>query len=164
MKAITLSPQDVIDIVQTKKDAALFLSQLDQVSAGLFDSKKTPEVLFDTHLPYDKKAKLSMLLAKYAIDIRSPAEIQAFIVKVKEIMSQVPSVGIVMAFVPYQQLITMLSSWFTIHAQKAVLLEISVDETLIGGAIISHNGVVKDFSIKKQLHDRYKKGELHLIQ
>lgn len=156
-----IRPSDILTLVRTKDEANEFQKQLDNLLSFLFT-----DVSFDTllrkHISYEKQEKLLTIFSNNHIDTRQPAAIQNCLQEIKKIIAQIPVLTLTIAFAPKQQLLEILATWFLVHAKKPVLLHIIVDKNLIGGAIIEYKGLLKDYSLKKILQEKYEKGDLVL--
>lgn len=71
-------------------------------------------------------------------------------------------IKLTLAIDPNDELVGKISAWVNENMEKNTLLDISRDESILGGAILSIDGVYKDFSLKKKLSDIFvdKKQEL----
>lgn len=152
---------DILELVKTKDDARQLQKDITAVIDALFSDAQVIEMLH-MHLPYEKKEKLLALMRIHQIPLTDASLIQQFLQQLISRSQELPVITITLAFEPKQQLVTSLSAWFAVHAKKAVLLDILVDKKLIGGAIIASNGIYKDYSVKKILEEKYKKGEITL--
>lgn len=154
---------DLLDIVKTKEDRIQFLSQLDALTHAFFSHEKEAMSILDQTISYKSKEKLLQIAQQNKISITDEQAFQSFIETVKQTVSEFPEVTITLAFAPTQEVITVISGWFSVHAKKAMILDIAVDKSLIGGVIIGFNGMYKDFSLKKKLQDKYERGEMKLM-
>jgi len=160
-------PNDIIDIVQTKQAAVVLQAELDDLLAALFTHQQFDEAV-NEHLSYEKKIRILSLCKKYTIDTGNISQIQSFLQEIKTVLGQLPIVTLTIAFSPKQQFINELITWFMVHGKRETedvlpLFDISIDKSLIGGAVISCNGKYADYSLKKVLQDKYAAGELRLL-
>jgi F0F1-type ATP synthase delta subunit len=155
---------DLLDIVKTKEDKQQFLRQLGQLSADFFTQQNDMHSLLEQSIPYGKKEKILHLAQKYQIDITNTATMATFITEIQTLVTSLPEVSIKIAFEPTQTMIGTLSTWCVVHLKKPMILDISVDKMLIGGAIFEYKGLYKDFSLKRKLNDLYEKGALRLLE
>ncbi len=153
-------PTDIIDVVKTSQDRVEFLSQLDVLSRVFYSHKKDITSALETEVSFKTREKLVWLARKNNISLDTVDIFNSFLETVKQTVVQIPEITLILAFAPTEQMISVISFWFTTSAKKAVVLDISVDKTLIGGTIIGLNGMYKDFSLKRKLQDKFEKGEI----
>ena len=113
-------------------------------------------------IPYGKREKIIHLAHDQHIDVANIQTMQVFIEELKAVVMSLPEISITVAVEPNQSMITAISSWFTAHLKKPMVLDITINKNLIGGAILGYQGIYKDFSVKKKLDEKYEKGELSL--
>jgi len=152
---------DLIEIIKTKDDASALHTQIDNILSESFNNTKQINELIDEILSYHTKTKMLALVSREKIDMNDLQKLRLFFSEVKKNIETLPVVSLTLAVSPGQRFISMLSSWFFLNTKKAVLLDITVDPTLIGGALIGYKGYYKDFSLKKLLQEKYRKGELY---
>jgi F0F1-type ATP synthase delta subunit len=148
---------DILGIVTTKDEANQLQIEITNLIEALYGNKPFEE-LVDEYISYEKKDTLHSLLKKHQIDIKNTSQTQHFLQEIKDTVPTIPVVGITIAFSPKKQLLSTLSGWFVVHTKKAVLIDISIDRFLLGGIIITYNGLYKDYSLKKYMEEKYKSG------
>jgi len=151
----------IIEIIKTKQEAVMLQKQLDQLLTSIYANKPFEEIAAE-ELTFEKKEKLFDLIRYYRIDIRDHSHLQTFLQELKTVIQQVPIVALSLAFYPKQELIAAISTWFLAHIKKPFLLDITVNEALLGGTVVAFNGKYFDYSLKKILEDKYAKGEIRL--
>lgn len=70
-------------------------------------------------------------------------------------------ISLTIAFKPDEELISALSSWAKENLKEKTDFEITVDPSIVGGAIVEHNGLYRDESVRKTLEDAFKKREFY---
>ena len=70
-------------------------------------------------------------------------------------------VSLTIAFKPNQELISTLSSWAKENFKDKVVFDITVDPSIVGGAIVEHNGLYRDESLGKVLDEAFRKREIY---
>jgi F0F1-type ATP synthase delta subunit len=158
-----IQPADCIEILKTKDEAQQCKTELNNLIEGLFSNKSFAELVSE-YVSYQKKDLLFALLEKYHIDTKNLSQTQAFLQELQSAIDALPVATLTLAFSPKQGLITTLSGWFAVHAKKIVLLDIMVNKRLLGGVIISYNGIYKDYSLKRSFEEKYKNNEELLLQ
>ena len=72
------------------------------------------------------------------------------------------SIKLTIAFQPNEATITLLSDWIKTNTNESALLDLQFDKSIVGGAQIITGGVYKDYSVRKNLTNRFqiKKDEI----
>lgn len=65
------------------------------------------------------------------------------------------SVKLTIAFQPDEETITLFSDWFKKNIGNDVLIDLQFDKSIVGGAQLIVNGIYKDFTVRKNLNNRY---------
>lgn len=152
---MTIDNTDIVELMKTKQEASDYITALGTCHDLLFNSKHNPETVLNDTFPYEKKGKLLSLLEKYHITKTDSHLVQQFLQLLKEEIQKLPVVTLSIAFEPNDHTIASISDFFMLRIKRVVLLEIIVNEKIIGGTIITYKGVYKDYSVKKKLEDRF---------
>lgn len=152
----------LLSVIKTKEDKLSFLAQLNNLNQLFYSQGKDIQSFMEV-LPYRKKEKLLSLAKEQGIDMHNNQAIQSFIMQIMQLLQKSKEVNLTIAFEPSEEIITKLSTWFVVNLKKAVILDITVDPTLIGGIIIGYNGFYKDISLKKVLLEKYQQKQLDFI-
>jgi F0F1-type ATP synthase delta subunit len=156
-----ITPADILVLIRIKDEANEFQKQLDNLLNVLFTD--TPfETLLREHISYEKQEKLLTLFSKEHINTKQLAEVQACIQEIKKNIAKIPVLTLAIAFPPQQKLLEIIATWFMVNTKKPVLLDIAVNKSLIGGAVIEYKGLFKDYSLKRILEEKYQQGDLVL--
>ncbi len=151
---MTIAQEDITELVKTKQDASEFTTSLGTCINLLFNSRNNPETIVNQTFPYEKKGKLLSLLEKYKIARTDSSLVKQFLQQLKDDIQKIPVVTLCIAFEPNDHTIDSVSDYFMLQIKIVVLLDIIVNEKIVGGTIITYKGVYKDYSIKKKLEDR----------
>lgn len=142
---------DTIDLSAffiTKAQAIDFASRLGAVTEKIFQTDFNFEKSFAEQFGVQKKDKFLSLLRTHNITMESHTALKDFLQKIQEVISSLSVVSLVIAFEPSESSLMAISQWFVMNTSKQVLLDITVDPSLIAGAAINYNGRHADFSIK----------------
>lgn len=73
-----------------------------------------------------------------------------------------PMLRVILAIEPSESIISNISFWARNNLQTGILLDLTLDRNLIGGAQMVYEGRIYDFSIRKKLREIFAKGDLSL--
>ncbi|KKT73870.1 MAG: hypothetical protein UW69_C0056G0005 [Microgenomates group bacterium GW2011_GWA2_44_7] len=135
----------LFEVIQSKTDLQEVLNQIDELIASLYqqkDPKSMPEAF--VQLAQSRK-----------VDLNNPEQAESFFLGLKKELTQIPQLGLTLAFAPSKEYITALSNWVHTNVGKNLILDITVDESILGGTTISFNGHYKDLSLNKALDEEY---------
>lgn len=69
----------------------------------------------------------------------------------KKQVAALPAISLTLAFTPGQETLNRISAWLKTNVAKDLLIDLMVDENIIGGAQIAYQGHYKDYSLAKKL-------------
>lgn len=142
---------DTISFLKTESDAHDFMSKIDTLCDTAFTAKTTVEKKSNELFSYEGKKLLLSWCKINNIDLKDPLQTQEALHALKEYMAGLPVIGIQLAFPPTEYVVKSMIDWCSLYLKKRVLLDISVNPTLIAGIILSVNGRYKDYSVKEKL-------------
>jgi len=73
-------------------------------------------------------------------------------------------VNLVLAFSPEKKLFSHLKLWVKENVNPDAVLDISVDQSILAGALITYNGYYKDFSLKKKVQEAFSQNRKEIEQ
>jgi F0F1-type ATP synthase delta subunit len=141
---------DLSDFFHTKSQATDFSIHLATISEDIYQTNFNLEKVLIEHFGTEKKDKFISLLRENKINIFVNSDLKAFLDKIQARISDLPVLSLVVAFEPTDETFKILSEWLILNIHKEVLLDITIDTKLIGGATVSFNGKYADCSIKPQ--------------
>jgi F0F1-type ATP synthase delta subunit len=137
--------------LRTKSDTNNLIHILDKLIDGLF--KETFD--FKNDLSKEASYELFEALEKTVYQFcHNPADrkvLQDFLSALKKEIVELPIIHIILSIAPKQNLVKAIHDWFYQNYQKTVVLDISVDPSLIGGSVLSFAGKANDFSLKSRI-------------
>jgi F0F1-type ATP synthase delta subunit len=152
--------ETLLDNLYTKKQASIFLSQLDNLLSDNFNAQVDLYKRIEEILSYDLAQVFRAATEANHIDLSDPSKFKAFIVGLKDAIEDLPIMTMYLAFDPSETSLKVISSWFVTSLKKRHLLDIVVRREIVGGAVLVINGVYRDYSVKQKIHLLYKNKEL----
>ncbi len=136
----------------TKNEVNKLLLLLRQLTSELFKQGFDLDTYLANETSYELAQGIKNLLKENQLSPNAEKSIlQNFFLKIQEPISSLPVVHIILAFSPKVGLVKFIHDWFYQNFKKTVTLDISVDESLIGGGVISFNGKANDYSLKNTI-------------
>jgi succinate dehydrogenase flavin-adding protein (antitoxin of CptAB toxin-antitoxin module) len=135
--------EEVFSQIRTKEEVENLLRVIDQLLASLY--QRRGRLAADLVLP----EFLNKELTKFDRD--HPEVTEKYLWELKKQLLNLPVVKLSLAFKPPSDLLERIVLWVRSKMEPKGILEIVVDEGVIGGAMITFNGRYQDFSLKKSL-------------
>ena len=142
------------EVIQTKEQADRFITQLDEMrektSGSMFSFSKICE---DT-LSVEKKEKLLYIFKELQINISDKHDVIRGLESIQKIFSQKSILKLILAREANHETITRIRMWCAQELHTTPLLDISMNNKLLGGCIIRFGGYYKDYSLKKTFEEK----------
>ncbi|MEK7595713.1 MAG: F0F1 ATP synthase subunit delta [Patescibacteria group bacterium] len=153
----------LLEIVYTKPQVEELVSQLELVLTSLFNNKESAIDVLGKFLSHDYKDKVMLCADKSGTNISDPSSLGDFLRLLIDNLKATKVVRIDLAFVPKDQQVAGISSWFLGNIKEKVFLDISIDRNLVGGVSLSYEGNFYEYSLKKKLEEKYKLGDFRAL-
>lgn len=156
MKNDSLIYSDILKTIKTTTHLENFVSQIDSLLAGLY---KIAPGSFEEGLNKTGSTLATLLLESFQknnIDKKDQSSIEKFLTGLKERAQQLKIMKLQIALDPSEEIINDIHTWIYKNIGQNIILDITCDESLIGGAIITFEGKYKDLSLKKRFSDIFK--------
>ena len=139
---------ELTNFFKTKAQANDFSTRLAVVIQRLYENDFGIESALTDIFGIQKKDSFMALLRAHNVTIDRVDALKIFLIKVQDAIAKLPVLDITVAFEPHQKNLQAVSDWFLINLKKQILLNVTVDRHIIGGAKISYQGKYIDASIK----------------
>ena len=137
--------------LNTKKDANDLLLKFESISQKLFKKNSKPSEIIANEFPYELNKIILKMANDLGVNIEDKLAIQSFFKRIIEAISGLSVINLTLAIEPDLETIKLINQWFYLNIGKMVLLDITLDTSLIGGAIVSFNGRTIDSSLITQI-------------
>jgi F0F1-type ATP synthase delta subunit len=143
---------NVLSNIRTKSEAGQVIACLEEVSFSLFSAKEQAlkQESF-AHFHKDLADALNQLLRQEPITDANREKVKRLMHDLQEQIKKCKIVQMTIAFQPDETTLSAFSSWIKENVGKNFLLDIQLDRTIIGGAVIVANGLYKDFSLRQKV-------------
>ncbi len=135
----------------TKEDFVFFIEEIAIIENVIFKNPKTPLLeRLKGKIKEELRNKLEKLEEKGIIS-NSPNQQIAFFSELKERLQKIPQVKLEIAFKPSRDFLLKLADWFKEKIHQRVILDLTINPKIIGGAIIEYQGSWRNFSLAKKI-------------
>jgi F0F1-type ATP synthase delta subunit len=148
-----------LDTLYTKHDASILLDRLETVEKSLFNVKLPFEQAVKSAFSFAAAEEFLEYVRQSGVPATAPEALRKHLDTVKSEVQNLPTATIIVASTPTTDTLKYISKWFDANIGERVLLDVTVDHTLIGGVVIEYNGKYADYSLKKLLSSRFSKKE-----
>ncbi|MCL4387177.1 F0F1 ATP synthase subunit delta [Patescibacteria group bacterium] len=136
--------EEIFANIKTKDSGELFEHELELLLKSLYEGKEDD---FNSVLQTKVRAFISNFIReKYS---QGNLEIEDYLKDLLKKTQELPKLKLILAFEPSEEAIDRFYSLAAAACGKHILLDISFDPSLIGGAVIIYKGEYRDFSFKK---------------
>lgn len=146
---------DLLTMLKTTREAACFVSEIDTLLIAFFKSEKvsTKEALSSISL--ESAQKIEQAFSKNNLDINDRNTVYNFFNTLKELISKLKVIKLVLAFSPTLKTIENIHNFVKENIGIGYILDIETSEDLLGGSVVIFNGKYNDFSLKKSIEDAF---------
>lgn len=146
----------IIQKLRTTSEALLLIHYLESFSDNVYLSTgNIYQVQIMKKLPLEisnfLKSQFDLVSSTPQDKIRIKREINELLDKLRSYKS----VKLTIAFQPDEDTITLFSDWFKKNIGKEALIDLQFDKSIVGGAQLIVNGIYKDYSVRKNLNNRF---------
>ncbi|MCD6528259.1 F0F1 ATP synthase subunit delta [bacterium] len=143
--------EELAEKIKTKEELIFYLEELSQAQQAVF---KGGRILLSEKL----KGKISEEFKKFLEKMeerkmlsKNPDQQYSFLEKIKKYLLSLPEVKLEIAFSPSNEFLKKISLWFEKKLNQKVILDLTVNPKIVGGAIIEYQGNWRDYSLAKEI-------------
>ena len=151
MKSNTSIYSDLLKSIKTVDELNQFSSEIDNLLSALFKTQEKFFLLALEKIGIENSQNLKEAFAKNSIDLKNKELIKDFLEKLKAELGKQKSLKIIIAFEPSAQTVEHIHNWTEANLGPGFVLDLSFDQTFLGGAIVAFNGEYRDLTVKKML-------------
>lgn len=142
-----------LDFIVTTDDVHEFIDELSQLEKSVFNVNENAEKKAEEIFSHSKLLIIRPLMQQEGVDFSNKAQIKGFVANLTNALRNLTTLKLVIACEPNEATLKDISAWIRQHTSGKVVLDIEVNEEIIGGAVIEYNGVYKDYSLRKKLKE-----------
>lgn len=136
--------------IRTVNDKENFSDYLEALKENLFKQNSFAEIIKSGTSPYP--ALIKGALQKEGLE-NNKNNLKIMIEKIENELKLLKTINLMLSFEPNESIINAIYSWVTKNLGKKIVLNIEVKPEILGGAVISFNGLYSDFSLKRTLEN-----------
>jgi hypothetical protein len=153
--------QGLIELTQTTEDVVRLDEEIDLLLQCLYhiEGERLEETL-EKLVRVRVAAEIRTLLQAHTNP--SKQEIKFLLSNAYRTICSLPILQLTLAFEPSEFVINTISRWARQNLAAGIILDLSLDRSVLGGAIIMYHGKFYDYSLQKKLQVIFEKGDLSL--
>lgn len=154
--------QGLIELTQTTEDLVKLDEEIDLLLQGIYniDKDKLEDIL--GKMVRIRVAEEMRKLVNQAASSKKE-DIKIILSNMYRTICALPILQLTLAFEPSEAVIGNISRWARKNFAAGILLDLSLDRSILGGAIICYHGKFYDLTLKKKLQDIFDKGDFRLV-
>jgi len=139
--------------IVTKEDLIFFLEEINLVKGVIFKNINIPlSKKVKRNISEDFRKELEELERKKIIS-KNPEKNQIFFENLKKYLQKFPQVKIEIAFQPKKKFVNEISLWLEKEINQKIVLDLTFNPKIVGGAIIEYQGKQINFSLAKKIDE-----------
>lgn len=151
IEALNIDLLHFFSMVNSKEDSELYCKEIDHIISELYKPGGNLEDILSHKIGAEKKERILALLNESQVETTNTVKVQEKLELIKELLKIIPVLSMTLPFEPTEHIIQNLSLWFYRNLKQKVLLDISLDRSLLGGAYLSIEGVYFDGSLRTKV-------------
>jgi len=137
----------IFDLYSTKEEALDFLDRLSSYSDALFSVKDKDKAWDKYFTKEEQRALLEVGKGMW----EDGSQVKKLLTKLQEMVQKLPKVYLTVALKPTVLIADHIKQKLSQVLKGVFFLEFTIDENIIAGAILSYQGVQKDYSVRRNL-------------
>lgn len=143
--------EDLIQKIRTKEELIFFLEEMDRVRELIFKDKELSlSQKVEGKVSEEFKELIERLEKEGAIS-KSREQQSAFFEELEKNLKSLPEIKLEIAFLPSENFLERISQWLEKELGQKVILNLTTNPKVVGGAIIEYRGRWRDFSLAKAI-------------
>lgn len=142
---------NMLDYIKTTRDVELLVEELDLVEDQMY--KVTDKDLYDL-LGKKLRSWVADIIVNGIVDRGSETE---FIKELRDEVKKLPELRLTLAIDPSRDIIIDISDWARKNIDPLIILDISVDNSLVAGLTVDYKGEYGDYSIGEAINSIFEK-------
>jgi len=150
MKTLFLVYSDILRSTRTGQQAEQLVTEIDGLLASLFHEGKKE---FEKALQSIRAEVAQVLKDEFLSKYQNKEVIKDFLTQLKEKAQSLKTIPVTLTFSPSEHSVALLHEWIIKNIGENYVLDIEVDENIIGGICLTLDGKYIDLSLRKKAEE-----------
>lgn len=139
---------EILYLIKTGQDQDEFCQQLENLREALYKKEGEFEKVLETVVRKDLAREIKKVVSGQQDKISFLKDLEREIKKLRKL-------SLILSYYPSEVGIDRISEWVYQNISKDIVIDISIDKSLLGGAVIEFEGKYIDLSLKKKLDEYF---------
>lgn len=149
---------DLLSLIKTTLEAQHALQEIDILMTHLYRIESgAPDEILAKYVSHDFAVSLIRSFKRNNVSWQEQEQTKDFLFGLKKSIEALKVLKLTLAFKPASHMVLLFSGRVRAELGQYILLDFSYDPSIMGGAIISFQGVYKNFTLKKRIADVFEK-------
>lgn len=151
-------------MIRTTDERDMLLSEIDHLLPALFrpTNNRLQTVLADETRKETKDAFLA-IWEQQNISLTDHQKLQVSLHELRDYLLSCPILALVLAISPTEKMLTDTCIWIRANVHPLILLAISIDRGIVGGVLMTFEGIYKDYSLRSRLDAIFTNQQTYLL-
>ncbi len=147
----------ILGHLRTTSEVDTLLQKIDELLANMYKvDQKNLSTIFAGHIRSEIAESIEATLTQQNLRWSNPNEVKEFFTSLKKLIQTTTVLNLTIAFAPSDETISLFAAKTKEYFGMTTLLEIKIQESIIGGSIIVYNGKYLDYTLERRLKDSFK--------
>jgi vesicle coat complex subunit len=137
--------EDIIAAIRTTDERGALYSGIEALQEALYKTDADIITSIDTEMPHAVVKPLKQALSK--LPDTSPDAIKEFLENMRTALEKASVLTLELAFEPTEETLSVLHMWIQQNLSRTIIMDVSTDRTLLGGARVSFGGRYKEINL-----------------
>jgi len=146
------SLKQFIKDISTKSDLIYYLEEISKAQEAIFEE---PNIALSEKLEGEVDRTIEELIKNQEARgrLKSRSEQSEFLKEVKNNLQELPDVKLTIAFSPSPEFLDEINAWLKNQIGEELVLDITVEPEIVGGAIVEYKGRYFSFRLDKKIDE-----------
>ena len=164
MKKDVLIYFDIITSLKTTEEINNLSLEIDDLQTSLFKSEKMSLDKAIDAISVTTGKKITEVFSKNNLDMNNKELVRDFLETLKDLIKKFKVIKLVISFDPTPKTIDNIHGFICENIGIGYILDIEIDESILGGAVVIFNGKYNDFSLRKSLDEVFTNKREDILQ
>ena len=155
MKKDVLIYFDLVTSLKTTREVDDLALEIDTLMEQIYESEKMSLEKALTSISSAPAKKIRDIFEKNKLNIDDKKLVSDFLDTLKSLIRKFKVIKLILAFDPTRKTIEKIHGFISDNIGIGYILDIEVDESILGGATVAFNGKYKDHSMRKALDETF---------
>lgn len=163
MKKNVLIYFDLITSLKTTEEVDDLALEIDDLQTSLFKSEKMSLDKAMETISQTTSKKIIEIFEKFNLDMNDKELIADFLETLKNLIKKFKVIKLILAYDLTRKTIENIHEAVSENIGIGYVLDIEIDESVLGGAVVMFNGKYKDFTLRKSLEEVFARENKELL-